>query len=348
MPFVRRKGLNQVTRRLSDGRRVTYWYAWKGGPRLPGKPGETTFIAAYNRALADRTAPDTTTLSGLVALYRSKPEFLRLADSTRAEWNRWLNRIVAHDIGRLPHRALDDRRVRHDLLEWRDEYADRPRTADYGVQVLSRVLGFGVERGILTHNHAKAVPQLYEANRADKIWSEDELARFCGRASTPVGQALRLACLTGLRRGDLVNLTWGQVGDLVIEKATSKSGGAAVAVIPLLEETRTLLDEIGRGEGDGTVLLNARGRPWTPGGLTHQIIDVTSTLGIDRTLHDARGTFATRLRLAGLERDEIADIMGWKRERVDRILTRYVDQELTIRNMAARLRANESGTKFPK
>jgi integrase len=42
-------------------------------------------------------------------------------------------------------------------------------------------------------------------------------------------------------------------------------------------------------------------------------VDATTAAGGEKTLHDARRTFATRLRLAGLDRDQIADIMCWKR-----------------------------------
>ncbi len=37
---VQLKGINRITKRLADGSTVTYFYAWKGGPRLPGKPGD--------------------------------------------------------------------------------------------------------------------------------------------------------------------------------------------------------------------------------------------------------------------------------------------------------------------
>ncbi len=49
---VRLKGINSVTKPLKDGTTVTYWYAWKGGPRLDGEPGDPEFIASYNRAVA--------------------------------------------------------------------------------------------------------------------------------------------------------------------------------------------------------------------------------------------------------------------------------------------------------
>lgn len=76
MARVRIKGLNRTVARAADGREVVYWYAWKGGPRLPGGPGSPEFLAAYAQAVADRKAahagpPDT--LAGLVARYKAAP-----------------------------------------------------------------------------------------------------------------------------------------------------------------------------------------------------------------------------------------------------------------------------------
>jgi hypothetical protein len=51
------KGITCVTAKLADGRRVTYWYAWRGGPRLPGKLGSPEFVASYNAAVANRAKP---------------------------------------------------------------------------------------------------------------------------------------------------------------------------------------------------------------------------------------------------------------------------------------------------
>ena len=187
MPSVRLKGLNKVTVRLADRRAVTYWYAWKGGPRLPGKPGDPEFIAAFMDAAAQRKAASKDTLTSLVIRYKASPEFGRLSDSTKAEWTRWLDRIgadiTAKDIGGLTFRALDDRRVRADLLEWRDQWADRPRSADYAVQGLSRVLACGLDRGLVTINAIAGVEQLYRSDRADQIWTAEEIERFCKAAS---------------------------------------------------------------------------------------------------------------------------------------------------------------------
>jgi hypothetical protein len=47
-------------------------------------------------------------------------------------------------------------------------------------------------------------------------------------------------------------------------------------------------------------------------------------------LHDVRGTFATRLILAGLNDAEVAEIMGWSVEKVSGIRRTCVDQSRTI------------------
>ena len=56
-----------------------------------------------------------------------------------------------------------------------------------------------------------------------------------------------------------------------------------------------------------------------------------------------RGTFATRLRLAGLTAPQIADIMGWQGERVERLLSVYVDRDAIVKALAEKIGRNETG-----
>lgn len=76
-------------------------------------------------------------------------------------------------------------------------------------------------------------------------------------------------------------------------------------------------------------------RPGGPG------IKAKAACGVAKHLHDARGTFATRLRLAGLARDEIAQIVAWEPARVDRLLTLYVEQEVVLRAIVSQLQQSE-------
>lgn len=59
MARVRLKGLNRVSKWLADGTNVTYYYAWKVGQRLPGKPGDREFVLGYSEAVESQKDDDT-------------------------------------------------------------------------------------------------------------------------------------------------------------------------------------------------------------------------------------------------------------------------------------------------
>jgi integrase len=77
------------------------------------------------------------------------------------------------------------------------------------------------------------------------------------------------------------------------------------------------------------------------------VIDTKSKAGVDKHLHDARGTFGTRLRRAGLSASEIADVLGWEEDRVKRLLAKYVDRASIVMGIAERVHENETRQKTP-
>src|SRR5690606_26230634 len=119
------------------------------------------------------------------------------------------------------------------------------RKAAFVMQVLSRVLSFGRQRGLLATNAAIGLGHLYDGNRAEQIWTPEDIAAFNSASTSPeISFVPQLACLTGLRLHDLHTLTWDEVGEVAIEKPTRKSNYTKVAVVPLLDETRKLLARI--------------------------------------------------------------------------------------------------------
>src|SRR5215470_4714264 len=134
---VRLKGINSVTKRLADGRKVTYWYAWKGGPPLRGEPGTPAFIASYNEACALKIIPPQGELLSLLQSYQASEDFKGLADSTRRSYVPLIVRIEKR-FRDFPLKALTDQRTRGIFMEWRDEIAANSgrRQADYAWTVL--------------------------------------------------------------------------------------------------------------------------------------------------------------------------------------------------------------------
>ncbi len=205
---VRLKGLNRVTKRLADGSSVTYYYAWKGGPRLPGKPGDPDFIAAYNEAHVARVKTPEGVLQSVLDSYLASPRFADLAPRTRKDYQKHVRKIEA-EFGSFPVAALSDRRTRGELLNWRDREAQSSRRqADYTYSVLALIISWAFDRGMVPTNPCERPGRTYRSERIDNIWTAADESAFLTTAPTHIGLAFMLALWTGQRQGDLLRLPW--------------------------------------------------------------------------------------------------------------------------------------------
>jgi len=320
----------------------TYHYAWRGGPRLTTSPGSPEFIAAYNDAHASRKVSDDGKIRGLVSAYRASPAFTNLAPTTRKIWSRWLDRVVErfgdYRVGLFDHPD----KIRPIIKRWRDQWADRPRSADYAIQVLSRVLTHAVDLDRLSTNPCEGIKSLYSADRSDIIWTDDDLTAFRAEASLEVWHGVNLAAHTGFRAEDLRRLSWSHIGEFEIVIPTNKSRGGKSAFVPLYDDLRAVLESIPKRST--TVLTNEKGRPWKdgPNGSGFHKARETALPGRDLHFHDLRGTFATRAHLAGLSNREIAELLAWEETRVDQIIRRYVGRKAVAQAMIRKLNQNPS------
>jgi integrase len=331
---VELKGIHTVT---TKGR--TYFYAWRGGPRLKGKPGSPEFVASYNEAIEQHHAPDTSRFRGVVTAYKASKEYTKLADSTRLNWARWLDRISEY-FGELRIVQFDrPEKIRPVIRRWRNQWADQPRTADYGMQVLSAILSHAVDPlGKIASNPCSGIKQLYNVDRSEIIWTDTDISEFKAVCSAELSLAVDLAAHTGLRLGDLILLSWSHIGDDAIVLRTGKSRQRREAIVPLYDDLRAVLDRIPRRAT--SVLTSAREQPWTASGLSTAVQRAKAAAKWqDRDLHfhDLRGTAATRFYIAGLSVRVIAEIMGWEEEHVEKIIRRYVGRQAATRAAIAQL-----------
>jgi integrase len=273
--------------------------------------------------------------------HRTQRAFAHLSPSTRRvkttrhlpprrrkNWAPWLDRISDH-FGELRVAQFDrPEKIRSIIRRWRNQWSDKPRSADYAIQVLSRLLSYAVDPlGKIGANPCEGIKQLYSANRSAVIWSDDDIVQLKRACPIEIAWAADLASHTGLRLGDLLRLSWSHVGEEAIVITTGKSGHCRQAFIPLYDALKDVLSRIPKRST--TVLTNSRNRPWTRDGFGSSFnkAKIKSGLG-QRNLHfhDLRGTAATRFYVAGLSERVIAEIMGWEEEHVARIIRRYVDR----------------------
>ena len=227
---VRLRGINSKRKKLADGSFKTYYWAWKGGPSLRGEPGSPEFVASYNEAVAQKVAPPRGILLSLLQQYQASEDFRLLADSTRRSYIPLIARIEKA-FGDFPLSALTDRRTRGIFLEWRDKVAAASgrRQADYAWTVLSRVLSWSLNRGLIGSNPCEHGGRLYRGGaRVDKIWTDADEAVFLKRAPSHLHLALVLALWTGQRQGDLLRLPWSAYDGTHIRLRQNKTGARVV------------------------------------------------------------------------------------------------------------------------
>lgn len=362
----------QFIKSARAGKPVTWYvYAYKGGPLVlkatqPIRPKLTAQAhAKIAEALASSNSPDSSILRSLIHDWRTSPEWRGLARATRTLWGGQLD-LIEKRWGDKPIGVWDDSRMVGKVIKWRDERAATPRSADIGITVLRELLKYGRLHGRIRINVADGVPKLYKGgNRQEIIWTDADMAAFEAAANELkrpyLHDGLRLAALTGMRRADLVSLTWDHLGEVAIIKTALKKsrGKRRKAVVPITDQLEALLAELRtrpRKEGVQTVLVNSHGKTWTEGGFTGSFNLIRDKAGIahveegdegepvarKKHLHDVRGTFCTLLLTeCALTDEEAAKIMAWSPTRVGRVRDLYVDGAAVVISLAERMRAKQ-------
>lgn len=336
MVAVDLKGVHKVT---SNG--VTYYYAWRGGPRIIGEPGTPEFLASFSEAKSPLAKSDRKKFATWVRLYKASDDFKELAEKTKYRWGLWLDAIT-DEFGALSIGQFDRPQIRIDIKAWRDRWRKTPRTADYAKQVLSRVLSYAVDAGALAGNPCMGIKNIYRSNRAAIIWEQSHIDQLCAHASPEIGYALRLAALTGFRQSDLLRLTWKNVKAHSIEIHTAKSRERTLAAVPLTAEIRALLAEIPKRSI--RILTNSNGQPWRGFGSSwNKAMKDAGLAESGLHFHDARGTAATRYYCAGFSYREIAEFMGWEEDYVKEMIDRYVKRDEILKERIQRMEGFTQG-----
>jgi integrase len=323
-------GLHLVRKRVKSGDRW-YVYAARGGPCIHVQDGARPAITQdlLAKAYAERRhqgAPDA--FDTVIDAYRASPDFASKAHHTQREYRLRLDQI-SERFGKVPLRHFNGDEIRGAVLLWRDELADTPRAADRCVGMLATLLNWAMDRTPIRYNAAANIKHLHKTNRADLIWEERHW-QAVKDIPPHLHRALTLASLTGLRMGDLLALAWEHVTPSYVATTTAKTGGEAV--IPLHPE----LDRWLTGpKWRGPILRNLAGEPWTVDGFQSSWRNHKPE-GFDRHFHDLRGTFITRLCVAGFSDGEIANMIGWTAHRVASIRAKYVDRARVARARAER------------
>ena len=312
-----------------------YYYHRKTRERLPDEPNARALrVLEINKCLAaGPSRPADGTVAAVVAEYRQSAPFKQLADSTRRNYIRDLDRIV-ETWGRLSIKGVE----RKHCLKFRDKLGETPRTANHLASVMSLLFAFAIDRGYRKDNPAARIGRLKTAKKS-RPWSNADWSAFARAAPPEMALAGAVALYTGQRQGDVLRMRWGDIQDGAIRIVQGKTD--AELVVPLHKDLAAILQGVEKRAVH--IVTDARGRPYVGRSDTfrHDWRAATLAAGLDGlTFHGLRHTAATKLAEAGCSDMEIAAITGHKSPAMVR---RYTDKANQGRLAKAAIKRLETG-----
>jgi integrase len=340
-----------VTYQPRGGR--VFWYFRRAGKqvRLPD-PDSAGFSAAYAAALrGDIGIPiseketrnvrkaqitETGTLAALVALYKASPDYLNLGRPSRSRYASLLQPLVER-FGTAPVADMPRDWVQRRMAE----LIATPRSANYLLSVIRKVLNFGIEHGWLQHNPAARIKP-FKCGPSHRIWSDAEIAAMTSAAAGEVALPCLIALHTAQRQADVLRLPWSAYDGSTIRLRQGKTGVPLVLPVPV--ELAVVLDALARRSL--VICLTESGRPWSSPHFAHRFAAVRKDLGLagDLHFHGLRHTAATRLAESGASAHEIQAMTGHKTLANVQRYTQAVEQAGLARNAVARLPLRKTGT----
>lgn len=315
-----------------------YWYYRRKGvrQRIDGhaiKVGNEIQASAEwkrNYARIDDTfegqaiRPGSGTFDVLAVKYLESGEFSALGEKTKKKCRRYVD-MARRVFGVFPAEEIK----MQDIVALRDKLAETPAKANDLVKQIRLVYGWGIPRGIVTHNPADFRHTSVKDFKGGtwKPWPEDRIQTFIDNARPEVAWMTIGLLYTGQRISDVIAMTWHQVKPDGIEVVQQKTGKRVL--IPLHPELKALLDVIPRRSVH--IFSSYTGRVWTYSRWQDCAMAERKRLGMeDYPTHGLRKNAVIRLLYAGCTEKEVGSVTGQSRRMVEHY-AKEIDQEKLAR-----------------
>ncbi len=201
----------------------------------------------------------------------------------------------------------------------------KPVTVNRDLQVLRAMLNKAVRWGYLRENPMKTVKLYPEPPSRVRYLSQDEIRRLLKVSKGYLRVLIYLALTTGMRKGELLSLTWKQVdllnGYVHLEETKTRRRRS----IPLPPETVEILES-----------WKAHRAPRDPGKRVFPVKDFKRSwrtalkrAGIeDFRFHDLRHTFASHLVMSGVDLRTLSELLGHKTLRMVQRYSHIGDEQM--------------------
>jgi integrase len=312
---MKKKSLPHVHPKKAKGK--TYYYFDTGArkpngarilARLPDIR-DPAFPSAYQNAKAQRAkkrgAENVKSFDWLCRLYERSPEWRGLSESTKALYALHLGyaneNFRSEGRGGWPLSIITDEHV----LTLRDQYADRPGTANMILKAVGSLYAWGAKKGrrYVRENIAAGIDPLEMGEHEPwPLWLI-ERALDDPHVRLPVA----LLYFFGQRIGDTVRMGPQNMARGAIHVVQQKTGQALT--IPVNSRLASIIEE-DAPKGAMLFLLNERGKPMTEQALRLRLQKWARAQGAEIVPHGLRKSAVNALLVAGCSTAEVGAITG--------------------------------------
>jgi integrase len=186
----------------------------------------------------------------------------------------------------------------------------KPSTVNRELSTLKTVFNQAMRNGKAEANPVKGVKPFKENNARDRVLSPEEYTRLLDACPTHLKPIVKLAYHSGMRRGEILGLTWGQVdlreGFIKLEGMDTKTNDPRL--VPLNRELIVMFQDMVRGL-PMTPIFTYKGRSMTE--MHRSFTTACRNAKIEKfCFHDLRHTFVTNAFKAGVPIPHIMKITG--------------------------------------
>lgn len=275
--------------------------------RLPDDPRSPEFIAEYARLLNLPAPPPRKTFQQLINTWQTSAEWMALGAGTKREWTRHCDRI-SKAWGALEVKGVEP----HHVLALRDQWADKPATANNIMRCLSSMLGWSVPRAWRSDNPCREIKPL-RGGEGYAPWPWDVIEAAEKELPAYLWWVVALALYTGQRLGDCLAMKWSAIQNGTILVKQEKTGKELV--IPIHRDLQAVLEVIPRRAV--TILTTSAGRPWRGFQATWQKERPILMKERGLVFHGLRKSAVVMLLEAGCTDAEVASVTGQSRKMVE-------------------------------
>jgi integrase len=347
--YTDRLGKSRIYLRKPDEKRIA----------LPGPLYSPAFWTAYESAMAAQPATEQPernpagSMSAAIAGYYTSAEYRLMAESTRANYRRVLERFRAR-YGTLPLSRLETRHI-NAIIDTASERTTEPAKKPGGkvrnvggpaaANVLRKrlhtVLEYAIGAGMLTDNPIKRAKRVKYTEKSYRSWTDADVEAYRKRwkAGTLQRLGLEIFIHTGLRRSDAVRLGWTHISNGWITITTQKSQHKTTLNIPIHPTLWTHLKDIPRAQR--TFLQTQWKKERSAKGATNWIREAAHKAGLpsDSSPHGLRHAICANLADVGCTPHQIQAITGHKNLKEIETYTQAANQKRLAR-MAMEALAN--------